>query len=304
MSEVLVIGEALIDAVHRLDGTVEEVPGGSPANVAITLGRLGDEPELLTWVGPDDAGSRIKKWLAASEVTVVTGSEGADHTSSATAVLGDDGGAQYIFDIDWNIPDHLELEGIGHVHIGSISAVLEPAAERVYDIVATLRAAGATVSYDPNARPAIMEAPETTRGKFDRLVTLSDVVKVSDEDLQWVAPGEDYEEVAAQWATSGPELVVVTRGGEGALVFHGTNRFEISGVSVDVVDTVGAGDTFMGALIDGLLSVGALGADARENLRTIDHDALVAVLNRCARAAAVTVSRPGADPPTAVELDS
>ncbi len=300
---LLIVGEALIDVVHRLDGTVDEVPGGSPANVAITLGRLGRTPDLLTWIGPDDAGERIVKWLESSHVNVAAASRGADHTSSATAVLAQDGSAQYIFDIDWNIPDELPLTGIGHVHIGSIAAVLEPAADRVYEFLVALRDAGATVSYDPNARPAIMEEPTITAQKFERLVAISNVVKVSDEDLEWVAPNEDYEAVARRWSESGPELVVVTRGGEGALAFHNGQRLEIDGVKVDVVDTVGAGDTFMGALIEGLLSAGALGEGSGEKLRTIDHEALVAVLSRCARAAAVTVSRPGADPPTKAELD-
>lgn len=300
---VAVIGEALIDAVHRLDGTVDEVPGGSLANVAITLGRLGRDPELLTWIGADEAGRRITEWLEASDVRVVPGSAGAARTSSATAILGEDGGAQYVFDILWDIPEEPALTDVGHVHLGSIAAVLEPAADKVHALVERLRAAGATVSYDPNARPAIMEAPALTLAKVERLVALSDVVKVSDEDLEWLVPDEPYEAVAARWAAGGPALVVVTRGGGGAVAFHGENRFEVESVKVEVVDTVGAGDTFMGALIDGLLSLQALGKDSRGAMQTIDVAALTAVLNRCARAAAVTVSRPGADPPTKAELD-
>lgn len=302
-SDVLVIGEALIDVVHRRDGAIDEVPGGSPANVAITLGRLGRAPELLTWIGQDDAGRRIVDWLKASGVQVAEGSTGADHTSSATAVIAEDGSASYVFDIDWNIPDQIDTAGVGHVHIGSISAVLEPAADRLYQFLVTLKNSGVTISYDPNSRPAIMEAPAITAKKFERLVAIADVVKVSDEDLEWVAPGQDYETVAQRWAASGPSLVVVTRGGSGALGFHGELRHEIDGVTVDVVDTVGAGDTFMGALIDGLLEVGAFGLSKQGAVSTLDHEALVAVLNRCARAAAVTVSRPGADPPTKTELD-
>ncbi|GAA2516532.1 carbohydrate kinase family protein [Rarobacter incanus] len=302
-NQLLIIGEALIDVVHRLDGTVDRVPGGSPANVAITLGRLGNEPELLTWIGTDEAGQRIVEWLRASGVKVVPQSQGADHTSSATAVLGADGGAKYIFDIEWNFPADYSPQGVGHVHLGSIGAVLEPAADAIYEFLLKARAAGATISYDPNARPAIMEVPEVTAAKFERLVAISDVVKVSDEDLEWSSPGEDYLSVAKRWAASGPSLVVVTRGGSGALAVHGQNIHEIDGVKVEVVDTVGAGDTFMGALIDGLLGAGALGAGKHGELVNLDRDALEAVLSRCAKAAAVTVSRPGADPPTKAELD-
>lgn len=300
--DLLIIGEALIDVVHRLDGSIEEVPGGSPANVAITLGRLGRPSELLTWIGQDDAGLRVKEWLATSDVSLISGSDGADRTTTATAILSEDGSAQYVFDISWEVEENLKFEDAGHVHLGSIGAVLDSASETVVDLVARLRE-HATVSYDPNARPQIMGDPAATLTKMEALIALSDVVKVSDEDIEWLVPDTDIEEVARGWAKLGPALVIVTRGGDGAVAFHGENRIEISGVSVKVVDTVGAGDTFMGALIDGLLSAGALGTDRRDGLHTLDQDALIHVLNRCARAAAVTVSRPGADPPTAVELD-
>jgi len=300
---LVVVGEALIDVVHRLDGTVDKVPGGSPANVAITLGRLGRDPQLLTWIGADDDGARIVEWLGASGVSLTPGSDGADHTSSATAVLGEDGGAQYVFDISWGIPDDVPTAGVGHLHLGSIGAILAPATDAVRDLVLRARADGATISYDPNARPAIMGDPVATLTLVQHLVELSDVVKVSDEDLEWLFPGEEPEAVAARWATQGPALVVVTRGGEGAVAFHHGRRIEVDGVRVDVVDTVGAGDTFMGALVDGLLSDGALGDGRSPEKQTVDLEALRAVLERCARAAAVTVSRPGADPPTAGELD-
>jgi len=303
VSGLLVVGEALIDVVHRLDGTVDKVPGGSPANVAITLGRLGRTPHLLAWLGDDEEGARVTGWLGASGVSLVAGSDGADHTSTATAILGEDGGAQYVFDIAWDIPRDLTVDGLEHLHLGSIGAVLAPATEAVRDLVLRARAAGATISYDPNTRPAIMGDPVVTLTQVQHLVELSDVVKVSDEDLEWLFPGEDPESMAARWATQGPSLVVMTRGGDGAVAFHSGERLEVDGVRVTVVDTVGAGDTFMGALIDGLTTVGALGAGRSEEKQTVDLDALAAVLERCARAAAVTVSRPGADPPTAAELD-
>lgn len=300
--QLLIVGESLIDVVHRVDGTVDASPGGSPANVALTLGRLGHRPQFMTWVGPDAAGAEVLAWLAGSSVDVVPGSDGAQRTSSATATLAADGGAQYVFDIDWQLPELPGETQVEHVHLGSIGAVIEPGFGDVVALIERLRPV-ATVSYDPNIRPDVMEAVDVTRAKVERLVALSDVVKVSDEDLEWLEPGTPPEDLARRWAESGPSLVVMTRGGAGAIAFHPGGRALVEGVLVDVVDTVGAGDTFMGALIDGLLSAGCLGQGARDALATIDDAVLDAVLRRCARAAAVTVSRAGANPPTLAELD-
>ncbi|MGN7704065.1 carbohydrate kinase family protein [Cellulosimicrobium sp. 22601] len=299
---VLVVGEALIDVVHRADGSVDEHPGGSLANVALTLGRLGRDARLATWVAPDAHGDAIRAWLDDSAVTLTPGSTGAGSTSVATAHLDAQGAASYEFDLEWRVPAGT-APGTGTlaVHTGSIAAVLEPGASDVRALVAAARDT-ATITYDPNARPALMGDPADARARIEALVALADVVKVSDEDLAWLAPGTDPVAVARDWLALGPALVVVTYGGEGALALTAAGEQRVTAPRVEVVDTVGAGDSFMGALLDGLWDAGLLGADRRDALRAVDTATLTRLLERCAAVAAVTVSRAGANPPRRTEL--
>ncbi|MCB7136545.1 carbohydrate kinase family protein [Cellulosimicrobium marinum] len=299
---VLVVGEALIDVVHRADGSVDELPGGSLANVALTLGRLGRPVRLATWVGDDDRGDVLRTWLAGSDVVLTPGSTAAPSTSVATAHLDEHGAATYEFDLGWDLPDPTVVPtGTVAVHTGSIAAVLEPGASAVRRLVAEARST-ATVTYDPNARPALMGDPVAARARIEELVALADVVKVSDEDLAWLVPGTDPLDVARAWRALGPAVVVVTFGGEGAVAVTANDEQRVAAPRVRVVDTVGAGDSFMGALVDGLGDAGLLGADRREALRAVDPTTLRTVLERCVAVAAVTVSRAGANPPRRAEL--
>ena len=300
----LVIGEALVDVVVRVDGSTDAHPGGSPANVAIGLGRLGRSVELLAYLADDDNGAIVQEHLAASQVTLAAGTLGAPNTSVATARLDDSGAANYEFDLEWAIADSAApLPGPIVVHTGSIASVLAPGAEDVRRIVSSVRDT-ATVTYDPNARPSLMGDPAEARVAIEKMVQLADVVKVSDEDLEWLSGSVDVDAVARGWLELGPAFVVVTRGGEGATAFlAGDRRVDIAAPAVEVADTVGAGDSFMGGLIDGLWTAGVLGAGNRHDLHAIDPATLTAILERCARIAAITVSRPGANPPGSAELD-
>lgn len=309
MSEsALIIGEALVDVVKRPDGTVETHPGGSPLNVAIGLGRLGRDAGLLTWLGNDDHGALVRAHIATSSVTLLEGSTGAERTSVAAATLDATGAARYDFDLDWRVPAEVSVPaGVIVAHTGSIAAVLEPGATDVMRLIREVRE-HATVTYDPNARPTLMGNPADARVTIEALVALADVVKVSDEDLEWLLTGDPTDEAAVDalardWATRGPAFVVVTRGGEGASAFLADGReLSITAPQVKVADTVGAGDSFMGGLIDGLWSAGLLGAERREDLRAIPDPVLTTILDRCARIAGITVSRPGANPPGRAEL--
>lgn len=295
---VLVIGEALVDIVRRADGTVDESPGGSPANVALTLGRLGHAVTLLTRLGHDVRGRTVRAWLADSGVEVA--SADAPRTATATATLDAEGSATYEFDIEWDLPWG-EIGAVGTVHIGSIAAVVEPGASTVERLVADLRDR-ATVTYDPNVRPALLPDRDDTRQRVERLVTLADVVKASDEDLAWLYPDRDPLESARAWQRTGPAIIAVTRGGSGATAVTDATEVTVVAPSVDVVDTVGAGDSFMGAMIDALVERGYDGASARGRLRAIAETDVRSVLEHAARVAAVTVSRPGADPPRRRDL--
>lgn len=301
----LVIGEALVDVVHRADGSVSEHPGGSPLNVAIGLARLGRGVDLLTWLGDDAHGRAVSAHVAAAGVALVPGSDGAARTSVATAVLDATGAASYVFDVDWQVPAHWASPPAAPlvVHTGSIGAVLEPGGADVAAILAAHRES-ATLTFDPNARPSLMPPPERTRAVVEHLVALADVVKVSDEDLAWLGPETDPVAHARRWVGLGPAAVVVTLGGSGAVAVTASGaEIQVAAPSVLVADTVGAGDSFMGGLIDGLWTAGLLGAENRSALRAAGPDVWREVLDRCARIAAITVSRPGANPPTAAELD-
>ncbi|WP_028050909.1 carbohydrate kinase [Cellulomonas sp. URHD0024] len=300
----LVVGEALIDEVARPDGTRERHPGGSPANVALGLGRLGRSVDLLTWLGEDADGDLVREHLGRSNVNVLTGDRWAVRTPVATANLDAQGVASYSFDLEWDLPSSWDESGGGPlvVHTGSIATVLQPGGAAVERLIARSQPTS-SITYDPNLRPMLMGSPADVLPVVDALVRLSDVVKVSDEDLAWLLPGVAPAEIAEQWSRSGPSLVVVTHGPDGAFASTSAGaRLHVPGLRVDVVDTVGAGDSFMGGLIDGLWSVGLLGAASRQALADASPAVIQTVLERCVRIAAITVSRAGANPPLAREL--
>ena len=306
MSEAraLVIGEALVDVVVHADGERDEHPGGSPANVAVGLARLGRPADLLTWLAPDAYGARVKSHLEASGVHVLAGNRSALATPVALARLDEHGQASYEFDLTWDLPTAWDGDDVAPlvVHTGSIATVLEPGGPAVLREL-TKRRAASTITYDPNARPALMGTSTQARLVVEEFVRVADVVKASDNDLEWLYPGHQPDEVAVRWARSGPAVVVVTHGEHGAFAATaGGARLHIPAQQVDVVDTVGAGDSFMSGLIDGLWAEGLLGAGRRSALKAIEADTLQRVLERCIRIAAITVSRAGANPPRRAEL--
>lgn len=295
---ILVVGETLMDILHRRDGTTEEKPGGSCANVALALGRLDRRPLLLTNLGDDKHGRTASEWLEKSAVTVRA--QRSARTSTASAHLDDTGAARYEFAIEWEL-NNVEREPIDALHIGSIAATLCPGADAVSALVDRCSRT-ALISYDPNIRPSLVDAPEETRRRVLSLVSRADVVKASDEDIAWLHPGEDVEDVARSWVESGPELVVITAGAAGAFAATARSMIRVRAVPVEVVDTVGAGDTFMGTLIDGLIALGAFGIQARDRVAALSQPQVLSLLQACARSAAITVSRPGANPPTREEI--
>jgi len=301
VDDVLVVGEALVDIVMRAGLVVGEHPGGSPANVALGLGRLGRRVSLLSRLGDDDRGERVRAHLAASGVTLAAGTMATGPTSTATARLDDRGVASYEFELDWRLPDAVERPPARALHTGSIAAFLAPGGEAVLELVRQAQRQ-VTVSYDPNARPVLMGAAGPARKRVEQFVAAADVVKVSDEDLAWLAPAADPADIAQDWLALGPALVVVTRGGEGATAVCAAGRVDVPAPSIAVVDTVGAGDAFMAGLLDALAGADLLGADRSDALHAIGRDALAAAARRATRVAAITCSRPGADPPTLAEL--
>ena len=298
---ILVVGEALVDVVVDRRGNPQDLPGGSPANVAITLGRLGRDVRLVTVLGDDARGDLVREWLAASRVRVLAQQSGSGRTSSAAVTLDEAGAATYDFDLAWDLGE-VPQEDFDVLHVGSIATVLPPGADVVLEAVRR-RHGRALVSLDPNIRPVLTPDRAAAAARVEELVGLCDVVKVSDEDLEWLHPHHSPLETAARWAIQGPSLVVVTHGRDGAVAVRpGGTTLDVPGVPVVVADTVGAGDTFSGVLIDALLALGVSGAGAAVALRALTDRDLLEVVTTAAIGAAVTVSRAGADPPDRAEL--
>jgi fructokinase len=298
---VLVIGEALVDVVHRGDGRIYESPGGSPANVALALGRLGDTAHFLTQLGNDPHGEEVREWLTKAGVRVT--SSATTRTATATAHLDDSGSARYEFDISWSLDEAAPArsDDVGIVHTGSIAALMAPGAAAVRMLLTRMRDTS-LITYDPNVRPALLPDHRRAVADVESFVALADVTKASDEDLAWLYPDFDPLDVARSWLQQGPSVIVVTKGANGAFAVTRDGVTRVPGRSVNVVDTVGAGDTFMSALIHGLLTLDFDSAAARERLLKIDQASLSLLLRLGCEAAAITVSRPGADPPRLEDL--
>lgn len=299
--KVLVVGEALVDVVRRGDDDAVH-PGGSPLNVAVGLQRLDVPATLHSSFGADAHGVAIAQHLEASGVTVTPTTVHDRPTSVALATIAPDGAASYTFSIEWD-PASLDVApaGVELVHVGSIGAALEPGATLVEGLVTASRPS-ATISFDPNVRPQLMGSADVARLRIERLVALADVVKASDEDLAWLYPDADVTEVTNRWLTLGPALVVVTHGSDGADAVAAAGRIRVPAPPTKVADTIGAGDSFMAGLLAALSDRGLLGAHRRAALRELPASAVAQIVEFAARCAAITVSRPGADPPTREDL--
>lgn len=298
---ILTVGESVLDIVESLDGTVTAHPGGSPANVAVGLSRLGQQATFLTELGDDAPGRQILAHLTQAGVTTIRAPSG-HRTPTARAIVGADGAATYDFDIAWTFEADVPA-GASHVHTGSIACHLDPGAPAVERVVAAARER-ATVSYDPNVRETLVGDHADVVARTERMIALADVVKASDEDIAWLYPHHTVEQVLRAWTASTPLLAVATLGAAGSLACLRGELITVAPIAVTVADTVGAGDSYMAALIDGLARAGLLGPAGRTALEAVDASTIAAVVTRAARAAAITVSRAGANPPTLDQLDA
>lgn len=301
----LVVGEALVDILHPACGQVTEHVGGSPTNVAIALGRLERPVDLLTWIGHDVFGDVIRRHLQHDKVHLIGEMVSAPQTSVAIAHLGTNGEPNYEFDVSFDLPD-LELIATDPLvlHIGSFSTTMQPGAAKVSELVSRLRST-ATITYDPNIRPSLMGTRQRVRPIVARYLACADIVKASSEDLAWLEPGFRPEVTVAHWAHMGPALTILTRGSESVIAYtREGEKIELPVPTVKVADSLGAGDAFMGALIDGLWSAGLLGASRRVALRSASRTVLEKVLWRAIRAASLNCTRVGAQPPPLAALST
>ena len=306
---VTVVGEVVIDRFFHADGTIVDVAGGSSANTAIALQRSGIDTALRARFSTDAAGRALKAHNAAEGLDLSGAPDATEPASIVEVRLAADGQPSYVFRLagaaDWQWTD-AELvtplpSGTQLVHFGSIAAVWQPGAGRMRAWVSSMQPRP-LISFDPNARPAAASndaEAHLMRDGIEAWVRIADFVKVSDEDLRWIAPSTPEDEKAASWSQL-TNFVVMTRGAEGASVFvDGHRLFDIPGVETDVVDTVGAGDTFMAWLIRGVL----LALETQSLTKLAHNDAqLRDIVSLAARAAAVTVSRRGCNPPTLADL--
>lgn len=304
MTRVLVLGEALIDVVRDPYGEEEEHVGGSPLNVAVGLAALGHDVDFATTFGPDGHGERIHGLVTDAGVRVVDGSRTEQPTSTAIAELDEAGAATYTFDLHWDLPPVTPGPDVGHAHTGSIGALLAPGDVEVASALAAVRERG-TVSYDPNVRPTIMGAIEEVRPRVESVIAVSDVVKASSDDIELLYPGDNAATVLQRWLDLGARFAVITLGAHG-VTYRTAASPEVGALPTaasHVVDTVGAGDSFMAGLLSALLDLGLIGGpDARERLGRADLEDVREAVDRGLATSGITVGRTGAYAPTRAEL--
>jgi fructokinase len=294
---IWVCGEVLIDILPT-----GPVVGGGPANTAKALARLGHDVHFIDGISSDAYGQSARAELLNDGVNLDLAQLSDKPTCTATVTLDAAGAASYEFLIDgtatfdfassW-LPDPYRYQP-QVLHIGTLVTMIEPGASALYDWAMQV-AEFAPIVFDPNIRPSVQPDRDLYEAAVEKWAALSAVIKVSDDDLAWLFPGQAIEDVANRWISDGVFLVVVTRGANGLVGFTADGRVEMPGVKVDVVDTVGAGDTVGAIVVEAMLTHG---------LVELRGELLRGVLARAAAAAAITCSRQGAQPPYKHELPS
>ncbi|MCX3058784.1 carbohydrate kinase family protein [Streptomyces beihaiensis] len=306
---IVVAGEALIDLVPQ--DPADDAPthgglpdlsprlGGGPYNTAVALGRLGSPVAFCSRVSRDGFGEALLAGLRAAEVDVSPVQRGDEPTTLAVASIGADGSAGYSFYVDgtadrlFATPDSLPT-GTRAVSFGTCSLVLEPGASAYEDLMHTTAARGMFTTLDPNIRAGLIPDPDAYRARFKSWLPSTTLLKLSEEDAHWLGGTPE------EWLTAGPVAVVITRGGDGLSVHTRCGHtYSVPGEHVDVVDTIGAGDTVNAALLHGLSQQDALSPAA---VAALDGDHWARLLRFAAHAAAITCSRTGAQPPYASEV--
>jgi fructokinase len=303
---IIVGGEALVDLVPDRVGAYRPLPGGSPANTAVGIGRLGTQTALLARLANDRLGTLLRTHLETSNVDLRYAAQSTAPTTLAVVNVDQDGAADYSFYIDgcadggWQVTDlPIALPPDAALHVsGSFALAIEPMAA-AFETLISREQPHRVITLDPNIRPMLIDDHATVRARLQRWLGMTDIVKVSADDLRWIAPDRALSEVVSEWHEQGPALVIVTRGAEGVYASGPPGHIELPGLPVDITDTVGAGDAFMAGLLAALDRNDLL---TRTNLNTLTHTELVDTLGYAQRVAAITCTRPGADSPWFDEL--
>ncbi|MFH9989259.1 carbohydrate kinase [Streptomyces luteogriseus] len=299
---IVVAGEALIDLVPQGTGALAALQpalGGGPFNTAVALGRLGSDAAFCSRVSEDAFGEALLVRLRETGVDVSSVQRGPEPTTLAVATVGAGGSAAYSFYVDgtadrlFAVPSALP-PGARAISFGTCSLVLEPGASAYEELMRRASAQGVFTALDPNIRAGLIPDADAYRARFKSWLPSMSLLKLSEEDAAWLGG------TPREWLAAGPAAVVITRGGDGLTAFTADGgEYTVPGEHVEVVDTIGAGDTVNAALLHGLAVRGALSARA---LGELDPGGWTELLGFAARAAAVTCSRAGAEPPYAHEL--
>jgi len=306
---ILCCGEALIDFLPRkgADGADVYQPfnGGSIYNTAIALGRLGAPVSYFGGISTDFFGDSLVAGLKESNVDIRPAKIQALDTTLAFVKLTN-GQARYVF-VDAASAGRMVTKkdlpklakSCAALHFGSISLIPEPCAS-AFETLMKREAKSRVISLDPNIRASLIKSKRDHMARLNRLVAMADILKISDEDVHWMTGHHDLAKAAKAWLKKGPKIVAITKGGEGVEVYTKAFSFAHKAPSVVVADTVGAGDTFTAGLLATLLKDGNL---TKKNIAAISEDDLRHAADSAARAAAITCSRPGANPPWAKEME-
>ncbi len=292
---IWVCGEVLIDILPT-----GPVVGGGPANTAKALARLGHDVDFIDGISTDDYGVSARKELSRDGVRLALSLTSDKPTCTATVTLDSKGSASYEFLIDgtatfdfnssW-LPDPERLKP-SVLHIGTLVTIIEPGASVLFDWAVKV-GEFAPIVFDPNIRPSVMADKAKYAAAVEKWVSISSVVKVSDDDIKWLYPTDSLDVVAHRWIDAGVSAVVITRGANGLIGFTSSGMEEVEGARVEVVDTVGAGDTVGAIVVEGIIA---------HSVHGFQGQVLNALLHKAAIAAGITCSRAGAQPPRAHEL--
>ena len=314
---ILVIGEALIDLIGAADssGQYQAVVGGANANVALALARRGVEQRFLGRISSDGFGQQIRERLSSNGVNLDYSINAKEQTTLAVATIGDGGSASYSFYVDgtadwgWTeseLPNAVELASLDTkaVQFGCLAMAIAPGGLVLEKWLGELYATNQmTLSHDLNIRSALGFERESELARVLRINAHSHIIKASDADIEWLYDlpvGAALDEIALSWSQGG-KLVVITRGGDGATLFLNGNKLHAQAPKVNLVDTVGAGDTFMANLLAELDLLGALGDEPISRLAKLDSAQLQTAAEVAAVAAGIVCERKGCEPPTLAE---
>ncbi len=294
MKRAYVAGEALIDLIN-VGGSHSAHVGGGPANTAKALARLGFSSVFVGGISSDEYGSLIEAELLESGVDLTSVYRSSLPTAMARALIDENGVARYQFELEGTATfafsaSWLPTDSVDVIHVGSVATLVQPGAKALFQWVSE---ANSVVVFDPNVRPSIEGDVPSYRAAVEEWISVSDVVKLSEDDLSWLY-AESELVVVNRWLESGVSLVVVTLGAAGLRAYGKGFVLSVPGALVDLVDTVGAGDTIGAVLVEGVLKNGLTGL--------LDESVLRSVLERAVTAAGITCSRAGANPPWKSEL--